>query len=98
MSRNRNVAVAIVIYLGGYPTVSFPDNRSMSDSPLPLRFDMQVPADGRVEIRLPLPAGAEVTMYVVERSDSDFDGLLSATSTSTEFWNCPEDDEDWNNA
>jgi len=70
----------------------------MSNSQLPLRFDMQVPPDGRVEVQLPLPAGSQVTMYVFEQSDADFDELLAASATSTDFWNNPEDDEDWNNA
>lgn len=70
----------------------------MSDSQLPLRFDVQVPADGRVELMLPLPAGAEVTMYVVEKSDTELTDLLAASASSTDFWNNPEDDEDWNNA
>jgi hypothetical protein len=70
----------------------------MSDSHLPLRLDVQVPPDGRVEVQLPLPAGSQVTMYVVEQSDADFDDLLAASVTSTDFWNNPEDDEDWNNA
>jgi hypothetical protein len=70
----------------------------MSDSQLPLRFDLQVPPDGRVEVQLPLSAGSQVTLYVVEKSDADFNDLLAASTTSTDFWNNPEDDEDWNNA
>ena len=70
----------------------------MSDSQLPLRFDLQVPPDGRLEVQLPLPAGSHVTLYVVEKSNADFDDLLAAAMTSTDFWNNPEDDEDWNNA
>jgi hypothetical protein len=70
----------------------------MSDPQLPLRFDMQVPPDGRVEITLPLPAGSQVTMYVFDKSDANFDDLFAASLTSTDFWNNPEDDEDWNNA
>ena len=46
-------------------------SRLMSDSQLPLRFDMQVPPDGRIEVQLPLSAGSQVTMYVVEKSDAD---------------------------
>ena len=70
----------------------------MSDPQLPLRFDMQVPSGGRVEVQLPLPAGSQVTMYVFEQSDAEFDDLLAASASSTDFWNNPEDDEDWNNA
>jgi hypothetical protein len=70
----------------------------MSDSQLPLRFDVQVPSDGRVELLLPLSAGAHVTLYVVEKSDSAIDDLLAASTSSTDFWNNSEDDEDWDNA
>jgi len=70
----------------------------MSESQLPMRFDMQVPPDGRVEVQLPLAAGSQVTMLVFEKSAADFDDLLSASTTSTDFWDNPEDDEDWNNA
>jgi hypothetical protein len=70
----------------------------MSDSQLQLRFDLQVPPDGRLEVQLPLSAGSHVTLYVIEKSNADFDDLLAAAMTSTDFWNNPEDDEDWNNA
>ena len=64
----------------------------------PLRFDMEVPADGRIELRVPLPAASRVTVYVVEAATAEFDDLRAASSTSTDFWDNPEDDEDWNDA
>jgi hypothetical protein len=70
----------------------------MPDPSLPIRFDLQVPSDGRVEVQLPLLAGAQVTMYVVQQLESEFDELAAASTTSTEFWDNPDDDEDWNNA
>jgi hypothetical protein len=70
----------------------------MSDAQLPLRFDLQVPPDGRVEVQLPLSAGSKVTLYVVEQSNAEFGDLLAASMTSTEFWDNSEDDEDWNHA
>lgn len=68
----------------------------MSGSELPLRYDMEVPPDGRIEVQLPLPAGAHVTVYVVERPVESLDDLLAASVSSTGFWDNPEDDEDWN--
>ncbi|MEX0611248.1 MAG: hypothetical protein WD738_14665 [Pirellulales bacterium] len=68
----------------------------MSGSELPLRYDMEVPPDGRIEVQLPLPAGAHVTVYVVERPAESLDDLLAASVSSTGFWDNPEDDEDWN--
>lgn len=50
----------------------------MSSSQLPLRFDVQVPPDGRVEVRLPLPAGSYVTVYVVEQSADDANDAIEA--------------------
>ena len=67
----------------------------MSNSHLPMRFDLQVPSDGRVEVELPTFAGSQVTVYVVEQHDDGSGDLLAAASTSTDFWDNPEDDEDW---
>ncbi len=70
----------------------------MSSSQLPLRYDVDVPPDGRIEVQLPLPSASHVTVYVVEGSDEEFNDLLSAANSSTGFWDNPEDDEDWNDA
>lgn len=64
---------------------------------MPLRFDLEVPPDGRIEMQVPLPAGAHVTVYIIEQSGELAD-LLSASASSLDFWDSPEDDEDWNNA
>lgn len=75
----------------------------MSSSELPLRFDLEVPSDGRIEVQLPLAvgslaAGSQVTVYVVQQDNSTFDDLLASSVSSTDFWDNPEDDEDWNDA
>jgi hypothetical protein len=70
----------------------------MSSLPLPLRYDVEVPPDGRIEVKLPLPAGSRVTVYVVGNSDAEFHDLLAASASSTAFWDNLEDDEDWNDA
>jgi hypothetical protein len=70
----------------------------MSASQLPLRYDVQVPPDGRIEVQLPLPAAAHVKVYVVAQSAAEFNDLLAAAVSSTDFWDNPEDDEDWNDA
>jgi hypothetical protein len=62
------------------------------------RYELTVPADGRLEVAVPLPAGAHVTVLVVEHPLETFDDLLASATTSTEFWDNPLDDEDWNNA
>ena len=70
----------------------------MSNPSLPIRFDLQVPPDGRIEVQLPSFVGSQVTVYVVEGGSDDFRDLAAAASSSLEFWDNPEDDEDWNNA
>ncbi len=62
-----------------------------------LKYDVQVKENGRVELDVPFPAGAHVTVFVVESGDS-FGDLLAASESSLDFWNNPLDDEDWNNA
>ena len=64
----------------------------------PIRYDLEVPADGRIQVQVPLPAGSHVTVYIVAEPTDAFDDLLSASQSSTDFWNNPADDEDWNNA
>ena len=62
-----------------------------------LKYDVKVNKDGQVELVVPFPAGAHVTVFVVEASDA-FADLLYASQTSLDFWDNPIDDEDWNNA
>lgn len=62
-----------------------------------LKYDVQVQQDGRVELQVPFPAGARVTVFVIESGDT-FDDLVGASETSIDFWSNPFDDEDWNNA
>jgi hypothetical protein len=65
----------------------------MANSHLPLRYDVEVPPDGRIELQLPLPAAS----HLVEEQ-INFDELLAASASSTAFWDNPQDDEDWNDA
>ena len=63
----------------------------------PLRFNLEVPADGRIEIQAPLLAGVSVTVFVTEQGRSVIGDLLEAAASSTDFWDNPYDEE-WNNA
>lgn len=50
----------------------------------PLRYDLEVPSDGRIEVQLPLSgAGSHVTVYVFE-SDVDADDALAAIEALAE--------------
>jgi hypothetical protein len=63
-----------------------------------LRYELEVPDSGRLELAVPLPAGSHVTVYVVERATEETDDLVGAARSSTDFWDNPFDDEDWNHA
>ncbi|MBM3180856.1 MAG: hypothetical protein FJZ86_10930 [Chloroflexi bacterium] len=62
-----------------------------------LKYDVEVSKDGHVELTVPFPAGAHVTVFVLEAGDV-FADLLYASQSSLDFWDNPLDDEDWNNA
>ena len=69
-----------------------------------LKYDVKVVEKGRLNLRVPLPVGARVTVFVIEemkmieRFTDSFDDLLAASQSSLGFWDNPFDDEDWNNA
>ena len=62
-----------------------------------LKYDVEVNKNGQVELTVPFPAGARVTVFVVEAEES-FSGLSSAAESSLTFWDNPYDNEDWNDA
>ncbi|HUE71704.1 MAG TPA: hypothetical protein VMP01_12530 [Pirellulaceae bacterium] len=70
----------------------------MPSTESPFRYDLEVPENGRIEVQVPLPAGSQVTVIVVEHGAPSADDLLAASESSTAFWDNPEDDEDWNDA
>jgi len=61
------------------------------------KVDLEVQENGQLVIAVPFPAGAHVTVFIVEANDP-FDDLLTASESSLDFWNNPYDDEDWTNA
>jgi hypothetical protein len=61
-----------------------------------LKYDVEVKEHGHVELTVPFPAGAHLTVFVIE-ADDVFNDLLTAAESSLSFWNNPFDDEDWNN-
>ena len=62
-----------------------------------LKFETEVTVNGQIEVTVPFPAGAQVTVFVKEAGDS-FSDLLHASESSLAFWDNPTDDQDWNNA
>ncbi|MCZ7571029.1 MAG: hypothetical protein M5U01_20980 [Ardenticatenaceae bacterium] len=63
-----------------------------------LKYDIEVMEEGRVELHVPFPPGARVTVFVIEEPAEAFNDLLSAAESSLDFWDNPFDDKDWNNA
>lgn len=63
-----------------------------------LEYEMEVGAEGRIEVSVPFHAGAHVTVIVIDHADQDGRELLAASQSSLGFWENPIDDEDWNNA
>jgi hypothetical protein len=61
------------------------------------RYELEVPADGPLEVPVPLAPGSHVTVLVARHPVQE-DDLVAASSSSTDFWDNPLDDEDWNDA
>ncbi len=65
-----------------------------------LRYEAEVGAEGEVSLpRLRLDRGTHVEVIVLVReTESEYDGLLKSSESTTAFWDNPIDDEVWNNA
>jgi len=61
------------------------------------KYKLEVQEGGRVELRVPLPKGTRIAVFVMEESEDNFSDLVLAQST-LDFWNNPIDDEVWNDA
>jgi hypothetical protein len=61
------------------------------------RFPAEVQSDGKVEVTLPLPPGSRVEVVVLTQED-EFQDLVEAAASSTDFWDNPVDDAEWNDA
>lgn len=72
------------------PTVSLPA----------VKYEVIVQSDGRIQLDVPFLAGKRVVVFVIQEHDQRdmFDDLVSATASSTDFWDNAFDDEDWNHA
>ena len=63
-----------------------------------IKYDLKVLEEGRIELQVPFPPGASITVFVIGESTDTFDDLLLAAQSSLDFWDNPFDDEDWNDA
>jgi hypothetical protein len=64
-----------------------------------LKYDVEVDEDGRVELRVPFPSGARLTVFVIQEPEPEalYD-LVSAAESSLDFWDNSLDDDDWSEA
>ena len=62
------------------------------------KYETETGPAGRIELTVPIPAGTRVEVLVVVSSSADFMDLTAAAGSSTDFWDNPLDDEDWNSA
>jgi hypothetical protein len=63
------------------------------------KFETEVLPGGKLELTVPVSAGSRVEVIVITHGTSDdFEDLVDAAKSSTDFWDNPMDDADWNNA
>lgn len=60
------------------------------------RYEAEVRENGRVELTVPLTPGSRVFVLVLEESGEPWHELTAAAQSSLDFWENPQDDEDWN--
>lgn len=65
-----------------------------------IKFEVVVQEDGHISVTVPFSPGKRVIVFVVQEQESDepWIDLVQAATSSTDFWDNPYDDEDWNNA
>lgn len=59
----------------------------------PLKYEVEVQEDGRVELKVPLPQGTPVTVFVTQEPVDDFYDLLLASEDGLDLWD--DEEEDW---
>jgi hypothetical protein len=62
------------------------------------KFETEIGPGGKLDLKTSIPEGTRVEVLILAPRKDEFDDLLSAAVSSTEFWDNPYDDEDWNNA
>jgi hypothetical protein len=62
------------------------------------KFETQIGPGGKLDLTTSIPEGTRVEVLVLAPVKDQFEDLLSAAVSSTEFWDNPYDDEDWDNA
>lgn len=73
-------------------------NRSAPGPQAALKYELEVLDHGRLELEVPLDAGARVVVFVVPEVEDGSADLVAAAGSSLAFWDNPIDDEEWNEA
>lgn len=62
-------------------------------------YEIEVEASGSVELPTPFTPSARLIIFVIQTDPitDTFADLTAAATSSTDFWDNPLDDEDWNN-
>ena len=62
------------------------------------KYAAEVLPGGKVELTTPLPDGSRVEVLVIVRDADETADLVDAAASSTDFWDNPTDDREWNDA
>jgi len=62
------------------------------------KFETEVRPGGKLELAVPIPEGSRVEVLVITQETDDFEDLVNAAASSTDFWDNPIDDAEWNYA
>jgi len=75
-------------------------SRSPTETIPAVKYEVTVQENGRIDLAVPFSPGKRVVVFVVEvpNLDNTFADLTDAAQSSTDFWDNPYDDEDWNHA
>ena len=62
------------------------------------KWEGVVGPDGKVQVPTALAPGTRIEVLILAPAEDGFDDLVTASQSSTEFWDNPVDDEEWNDA
>ncbi|MBD2329951.1 hypothetical protein [Alkalinema sp. FACHB-956] len=70
----------------------------IASNPTPLRYEVEVQAQGHIELQVPFATGRKVIVLVLPDEPDSLADLVAAASSSLGFWDNEIDDAEWNNA
>ena len=73
-------------------------NQEAADMHKAYKLETTILPGGKVELILPLAEGTPVEILVIVEAEEDYSDLAAAAASSTDFWDNPIDDAEWNNA